>query len=225
MKVFADNIWSIDYTLPMPGADMPARATLVRHPSGKLTLIAPVKMTEETVNEIKILGEVESIVAPNAFHHLYVKAAKRAFPSAKLYCTPALKEKRKDIEWDEELQSGAFNEELECLEIEGTKKFQEFVFFHKPSQSLIVMDSLFNLGKVKGWGQIFYRLFGTYNKTAVSRLFNLLCDDKTKAHQSFQKMMNWPFENIIMAHGTPITTKARETFVTAAKERGIHLQA
>jgi hypothetical protein len=54
-------------------------------------------------DKLDALGEVCHIVAPNSLHHLFLPEWKRAYPSAKLYAPPGLREKRKDIEFEGDL--------------------------------------------------------------------------------------------------------------------------
>jgi hypothetical protein len=218
---FAENIWTIESSLPVLGSRMGLRSTLIRHASGQLTMISPVKMSEKLRAQIAVLGEVENIVAPNGFHHLYVPAARRAFPEAKAYASPALFKKRPDIAWTGEIPLHGFHSDLLVTRLEGQPAFQEHVFFHTPSKTLIVTDLVFNLGRLPGWGSLLFRLFGTYNRPAISRLFWLFTRDKALMRESLKSILAWPFESIVMAHGEPIRAEAREVFLRILRERRV----
>ena len=71
--------------------------TVVRLPGPKLLLHSPLAATEELVREVKALGHVAYLVAPNRFHHLYVGEWLKACPDASVYVAPGLEEKRPDL--------------------------------------------------------------------------------------------------------------------------------
>ena len=64
----------------LPGVHLPLRCTLVKLPSGALWMHSPVALRPAVAEEIRQLGEVVSIVAPNGFHHLFVKQAREHSP-------------------------------------------------------------------------------------------------------------------------------------------------
>ncbi|HRO67346.1 MAG TPA: hypothetical protein PL182_07270, partial [Pseudobdellovibrionaceae bacterium] len=66
-------------------------------------------------------------------------------------------------------------------------------------------------------------LFGTYRRFAVSRFFLGMVKDQAAFEASLKEVLNWPFENIVMAHGEAVTGKGREMFLAALKERGIEV--
>ena len=172
MERIADGIWGIECTVaPGPGVHMKTRTTVVRKPRGGLWLHSPCDMDDATAAEVDALGAVEEIVAPNLFHHLFLADALRRWPGATLHGPPGLAEKRQDLD---SCQSLAPSESwLDCfrvLAIDGMPKFQEYVFYHQPSRTLVATDLVFNEPEGMNLStRIFFRLFGTYGKLAVSR--------------------------------------------------------
>src|SRR5881392_161322 len=76
---------------------MPLASTVLRLPDGKVLIYAPGKFDDEQLGAIDALGEVAYIVAPNLFHHLYVKKSVERWPNAKVLGAPGLESKRKDL--------------------------------------------------------------------------------------------------------------------------------
>ena len=62
--------------LPTPlrflGLEVGARMTIVRLSGSKLLLHSPIEETPELVREVRALGTVAHIIAPNRLHHLFV---------------------------------------------------------------------------------------------------------------------------------------------------------
>ena len=198
----SEGIFCIRKPFQLGGLELGVRATFVRLGDGKLWLVSPVDFSEEDVNFISSQGRVAAVVAPNLFHHLYLKQAKQRFPEAQFFYAPGLDQKRSHFSFDGPALAHPWSLELsECL-LEGMPRFNEVVYFHKASRSLIVTDLFFNLQQIKGWrGQLISRMMGTYNRPAVSRLFRLMMKDKHKVKNSLKTILSWDFERVIMAHG------------------------
>jgi hypothetical protein len=113
-----------------------------------------------------------------------------------------------------------YSDELEILELKGSSRVNETVFFHKSTRTLITTDACFNLLNPKGWGAPFiYRVFDNYKKFSVSKLFLLAHRDKKLLSQSFQKMMAWDFDKIVMAHGEIIEGGGKSLFEKSLQAR------
>jgi len=82
-------------------------------------------------------------------------------------------------------------------------KVQEWVFFHRASQTLIVTDLVFNLLETSGLlTPVFLTLFGTRGRFAQSRLFKGMIRDRAAYDASITKLLKWPVRRVLMAHGT-----------------------
>ena len=95
----ADDIWMEPRELRFFGVELGTRMTVVRLRSGGLFVHSPVALDRPTREAIDALGSVTAIVAPNLFHHLYVRDWARAYPGASLSACPGLATKRKDVAW------------------------------------------------------------------------------------------------------------------------------
>lgn len=215
------NLKFFESQIQMPLVKVGLRSTLVTLNAGPV-LISPIRFSDNDLKELQKTPPV-AIVAPNAFHHLYVSKAKTNFPSARLYAAPALQEKRADVAWDEVLNAEIwpYRDELPLVIVEGMPKFNEAVFFHRDSKTLIVTDLLFNLKNQTGWrAKFLFGIMGTLNRPAVSRLFSMVTKDRKRARASILEILKFDFENIVMAHGEIITGNGKQIFEQACRERG-----
>ncbi|MBN9268389.1 MAG: DUF4336 domain-containing protein, partial [Hyphomicrobium sp.] len=98
---FDDEIWIADGPeVAVVGFRYPTRMAIIRLSDGGLFIWSPVALTQSLGAAVDILGPVRHIVAPNSLHHVFVPDWKRAYPHAKLYAPPGLRQKRKDIAFD-----------------------------------------------------------------------------------------------------------------------------
>jgi hypothetical protein len=100
------------------------------------------------------------------------------------------------------------------IPIFGMPNVNETAFFHKSSRTLIVTDLVFNLQNINGWANsLIFRLFGTYKKPALSRLFLSQVQDKSTFIASIEKLCQLEFENILLPHGESLLGNGKSTFL------------
>lgn len=201
----AQDIWTTASSQVFLGMDVGSRMTVVRLASGFLLVHSPLRPTDAIRRELSALGEVRFIIAPNKYHHLYAGEFAAAFPDARLYGAPGLAEKRKDLRFHGTLsdEPEAFWEDsLNQHVFQGIPAVNEVVFFHPVSRTVIFTDLVFNFSSDLTPGQkLFALLDGVYEKTAVSRLTRyILLGDRKKARLSADKILEWDFDRVVLAH-------------------------
>jgi hypothetical protein len=205
------------------GPKLPLRSTLVTLKSGHRILISPVKFTDAQLAELK-QSPPHALVAPNKLHHLYIKKAAEDLNVTTIFVAPGLEKKRPDIEWPVILsdKTWIYQDELPMLVLKGIPALNECVFFHKETKTLIVTDLFFNLFDLPdNFSSLLFKMLGTFNRPAISRLTLLVTRDKKALRASLTEILKWDFDRMVMAHGKVIESGAKEIFINAAKERGL----
>ncbi|MFO0667684.1 MAG: DUF4336 domain-containing protein [Polyangiaceae bacterium] len=198
-----------------PGMRLPVRATLLALASGDLVLVSPVAFDEDTQRAIDAKGRVAHIVAPNTFHHLFLKGAMERWPSAKVHGARGLAKKRPDLVMhavfgDDRFPFGA---DVECVLVGGMPSFNEVVLFHCASRTLVVTDLIFNFGgsaNARGFlAPLALTVFGTRGRLAQSRLFLSAVKDREAFVKSGREIMALDFDRLVVAHGETIDAGAK----------------
>ncbi|HEY6725813.1 MAG TPA: DUF4336 domain-containing protein [Polyangiaceae bacterium] len=210
----AAQLWGAEHDLFLPGGvHFRGRMTVARLHDGSLVLHSPIPIDDALARSLAELGPVKHLIAPNAFHHLHLVQALERYPQAALYGPQALAAKRTDLSFAD-LASGTASEwsaELQPLLHAGAPKFDEVVFLHAPSRTLLVTDYFFNIRECRGWLTPWVlRTSGAYKKFAQSRWWRWVVADKPQARESAAQMLAWPFERIVPAHGEVVTERAHE---------------
>ncbi|MEL6544533.1 MAG: hypothetical protein AAFQ82_07890 [Myxococcota bacterium] len=218
LEQVSEDIWVVPGEVKlMPGAFLPARATVIRLEDG-LWVHSPVRLQEEDAAQIDTLGAVKTLVAPNNLHHLFIKRWQERWPEAKMVGARGLKKKRADLEFDGTLDEDVQWPAIESLFVGGAPAWGETVFFHSSSQTLVCTDLLFNLGahNTRGWLTPWVlRMAGAWHKPMQSRLVRTVVKDRPRAGAAVKRILDWPFERIIMAHGDVVEADARQTLERA----------
>jgi hypothetical protein len=217
MKQLHSDLWISDSPLRFLGLEVGARMTVVRLPGGKLLLHSPIAATADLVRDVKALGPVAYLVAPNRLHHLFVGDWQRACPDASTYVAPGLDTKRADLAITgvlaEEPEPGWMGSVDQVL-LGGFPFANEVVFFHRPSATLIATDLAFNIGPSSPpLTRLAFRLGGAYGRLSPTLLERILVRDRAAFRQSLERILAWPFERVVMAHGEVSEKGGREELV------------
>jgi hypothetical protein len=205
LKQLHADLWVADAPLRFIGLQLGARMTVVRLDGAKLLLHSPIAATPELVREVRALGSVSYLVAPNRFHHLHIGEWLENCPEASLYAAPGLAEKRPDLK-----VTGVLTDEpepgwaslLDQVLMGGFPFANEVVFFHRPSKSLIATDLAFNVGPSSPpLTRLAFRLSRTYGRLAPTLLERLLVRDRQAFRRALERILEWPFKRVIVAHG------------------------
>lgn len=87
----APGLWRLERQLRMPGGlSLPIASAIFRLPSGRLFVHAPITLDGAAEQSIHALGSPSVLLAPNAFHHLFIADHHRAFPAAAIFYAPGL---------------------------------------------------------------------------------------------------------------------------------------
>ena len=92
--------------------------------------------------------------------------------------------------------------------VRGNRITTEAALFHRASRTAIFADLLqqFPLGWFKGWRAIVARLdLMVAAEPSVPRKFRIAFTDRQAAREGFSRILAWPAEKVLFAHGTPIT--------------------
>lgn len=209
----ASDLWTADHELIMPGGvPFPTRMTVVRLEDGALSLISPIPLDDAIARELASLGQVRHLIAPNLLHHLHLGPAAARYPEAKIMGPVGLAAKKPGLTiLPIDFESGSLGGALAAITVEGAPKFGETAFFHAPSRSLIVADLVFNVERPPSWKTSMLLLTtGTRGKLAQSRIWSFALADKRAAAASSQRILEWDFDRLIVAHGDVIPTGAKD---------------
>jgi hypothetical protein len=215
---FADNVWIADMPLRFAGISVGARMTVVKLSDGRLLLHSPISPSDELRAEVEKLGRPSLLLAPNKYHHLYVKHWMDAYPDAQAWAAPGLAKKRQDVTFTGQVEdaAGPWAPDLEHLCWRGAPMVNEVPLYHRASRTLICCDLVHNLGADRpGMTKLIFSLLGGYGAVKTNFLDKMATRDRPAARASLERVLAWDFDRLIMAHGTPVQTGAHAAIENA----------
>lgn len=216
------DIWIADGpSVSFFGFPYPTRMTLVRLSDGGLWLCSPIEFSDELAETVAALGPVEHLVSPNKIHHLFLGQWAQAWPGAKLWASPGLARRRRDLSFDGELGDAAepaWESDIDQLIFRGSFALEEVVFFHRASRSAIITDLVqkFDPATQRGWRGLLMRLDGLVGpEGSTPREWRLTFWNRRAARESLRKAMGWNPRRLIIAHGQWVRENGREALARA----------
>lgn len=200
---WAEDVWTDTRRAKFFGVETGSRMTIVRLSEGGLFVLSPVALDDDTRRAVDALGEVRAVVAPSIFHHLHVQSWMSAYPKAVFGACPGLEWKRTDLAWSFVLGDQAhpiWAKDLGQVYFSARRE-NEIDFWHEKSGTLIVTDALLNLSKHEDFStRVAARLMGN-DAPGVGWLEPFMVRDKKLARRQVDRILEWPFRRIILAHG------------------------
>ncbi|PRQ05822.1 hypothetical protein ENSA5_01420 [Enhygromyxa salina] len=219
LREIAEDLWTAEAEIAVAGMPLATRMTVIRRPDGSLILHSPIDIDDALADELDALGPVTQLLAPSRFHHLYLLGAERRWPDAKLWGAPGLPDKRRDLIFDEVLGDAtpaALADTLDTRLFAGLPLASEVVVFHRRSKTLIVCDLVFNIHHSRSRASRWYlRASGAWQRCAQTPLIRALIRDRSAARRSLERIFEWDFERLIMAHGEIVERGARAVLADA----------
>ncbi len=215
-KPVAPDVWIVDgpaVTLTLLGADFsfPTRMTIVRLPDGGIWCHSPVALDDALRREMEALGPVRHLVSPNKLHYLHIAEWQRAWPQATAWASPGVRERAAghghELRFDHDLTdeppaawAGAIDQHL----FRGSHFFQEMVFFHRASATLVLADLIENFepDKLQRRWRWLVELAGATapdGKAPVDMRMTFWHRDRARASRA--RLLAWRPERVILAHG------------------------
>lgn len=200
--IVPNSVWCAQQPLKFGPISLTTRMTIVRLRDGSLWVHSPISPTAELIAELKAVGEVRYVIAPNKSHHLYFLPFVGAHPSAQAYVAVGLDTKRPELGRFPQIPLQApWGDELQGFFIDGLPVINETVWFHADSGTLIVTDLLFCFSATnQGLIALISRILGVRGQLGMSRTMKLMTKDKRALARSVAPLLTLPLQRVIVAH-------------------------
>jgi hypothetical protein len=213
LREFGPGIWVADGpVVPFVfGFPYPTRMAAIRLSDGGLFIWSPIELSDSLRNEIDALGLVRYLISPNFLHHLFLGQWKSAYPQARLFASPGLRKRRKDLAFDADLGDApdpGWEADVDQVLVRGSFVMTEVVFFHRASRTAIFADLIENLPRnwFRSWRGLLARLDGIVAPNpGAPREWRASFVGRRSARAAMERILAWPIERVLIAHGEPAT--------------------
>jgi hypothetical protein len=219
---FADSLWTATTPIRFAGTWFPHVMTVIRLADGGILLHSPCQPSDSLRRAIARIGRVSDVVAPNWFHDLYLSEYREFYPDATFWGPAFLQRQRRSI-IDRALDVTTrppWDTELPYVSLSGLLSFDESVFFHVTTRTLIVADLLMNASVGNDAPMVTrlgYRLFGLDGRLRVFPILRWFgASSRGSLRATAQQIFAWDPQRLIVSHGKPVeqyvTVKLRSAF-------------
>ncbi|ATB33820.1 DUF4336 domain-containing protein [Melittangium boletus] len=216
-KPLVENVWLVDGPVVRMAAygthiPFPSRMTIVRLANGDLWLHSPTALSEALRRRVESLGRVAHLVSPNKIHYAHIAAWKAAYPDARAWASPGVRERAASqgiaVSFDAELGEASppeWEAEIDQLVFRGSRFMEEVIFLHRASRTLVLADLIenFEADHVRPGLRRLARFAGSLHpdgKMPVDLRLTFL-GRKAQARACLERMLAWRPERIVLAHG------------------------
>ncbi len=215
------NVWTMAFPLKIAGVDIRRVVTILRLSTGRLIVHSTAPFAPGDIAAIRKLGEPGWLVDALLRHDTYAGQGRRAFPEIPYLAPPGF-----SVEGAESLTPPPpeWAGEVEVEAIDGAPDFGEIAIFHAESRTLVVADLLVNFPGEKGmWESCVLKIGGVggHSDPGMTRPFKHAIEDMAAFAASVRRVLEWDFERIVVGHGEPILTGAKEKLRETLKSAGV----
>jgi hypothetical protein len=208
LESIGEDIWTCFMPMRLFGLAFNSRMTIIRLKNGRLWVHSPIKKTENLLTEIKALGDIQYLIAPNLLHHLFIGDWKSEFPNAEILAPKGLSKKRPDLDITHELHNVESVDEIEICQILGMPQVNEYLFFHHKSQTLILTDLCFYQKEATGLTGFYFWLNNVKNQMNSPKLVLWSIKNKADFLSSLEQTRSYSIRQISMCHNLVLTESA-----------------
>lgn len=213
-RELTDGLWVADRPQSFVGTQIGTRMSVIRLNDGGLFVHSPVPLGWQTRYEIDGMGPVKAVVAPNRFHHLYVRDFAEQFPNVPTFAAPGLQEKRPDLRFRNVLSDTPdplWEGQIDQVVFRAMPLLNEVVFCHRATRTLLLTDLAFNVHNTASrLTRLLLQLDGAFGKFGVGHLEKRFIRDRSVARRCIDQVLAWDFDRIILAHGKVVETGGKE---------------
>lgn len=211
LEAFGPDLWIAEGPIAsFYGFAYPTRMAVIRLADGTLFVWSPVALTPDLKSAADALGRVAHLVSPNKLHHLSLGDWKSAYPDARLYASPGLAARRRDLSFAAALGNDpepAWAGEIDQILVTGSRAMTEAVFFHRKSRTALFADLIQNFprGWFKGWRGIVARLDGIVAPhPGAPREWRMSFTHRAQARAALRRILAWGPQQVVIAHGAMV---------------------
>jgi Domain of unknown function (DUF4336) len=204
---FGEALWVADGPVcSFYGFPYPTRMAVIRLENGDLFVWSPISLDDELRAAVDGLGRVGHLVEPNALHHLFLPDWIKAYPDARTYAPPGLKNKRRDIRFNVELgetADPAWAGQIDQIALKGSVALTELFFFHRRSRTALICDSIQSFPRdwFKGWRGLLARLDGIVQPgIGAPREWRLSFLNRKIARTAVERLLALAPDRVVLAH-------------------------
>ncbi|UVO54585.1 hypothetical protein [Sphingomonas sp. SUN039] len=220
VEAVTDGIWCLNSHFLSLGCKGSLRMTTISTSEG-LILYSPVHLDDAHVVQIGELGRVSVIVAPNLYHHLFLRECATTFRPARILLPQGLAEKIGPIAGSEVIDGQtriAPEAEIEQFTFAG-HRIRETILYHRSSKTLVTSDLIYNYTTDQFPSErLWFKMIGCYGSPKVAFYHRFSIKDKSSAVALVEWVRLRQVDRIIMSHGRIFESlQAGDVFVEAWK--------
>lgn len=208
LEPIGPNIWVANGTeIKFMGLLLGTRSTIVRLDDGSVWMHSPVSYNSDLAAEVENLGPLRNLIAPNVYHHFFLKEWQDHYPNAELIGPRDLPAKRPDLAFSallDSLRCDPWSDDIDRVVFTGSRAFDEHVFFHRVSRTAIITDLIVNvrLDGQSTFGRLIAHIEGVAHPNGrTPLLYRIGMQDRAAGAKAVAAILDWGATQAVISHG------------------------
>jgi hypothetical protein len=196
--------------LRMPLCSLERRMTVVRLKDGRLAVYSALALDETQMRALEAFGSPAFLIVPNRYHHLDASSWKQRYPNLIVVAPPGARARIEQVVPVDTCAPEFHDEAVRFIEVPGTGGREAALEVREGERlTLVLNDIVGNLPQDDGW--VLRALGFASNAPRVPRMAKrMLVKDAQALRRQFEAWAEQPVERILVSHGRPIISHARE---------------
>ena len=220
LKELDAGLWIGEMRASRVGFEFGARMTVIRLPDAGLWIHSPIALTAEWKAELDAIGPVRAVLSPSKMHYEHVPELAAAYPEARVFAVPnsaaAVRKKCRVDGILTDTPDPLWSAVMEQAQVAGSRLYDEVVFLHRPTRTLILTDLCFNIPESSSWStRLWARALGVLGRLSVSRSLRPTLRDRRQFLAFLDRVLAWDFDRVLITHGDCVLTDGKDAFLRA----------
>ena len=211
------SVLTVTGTIPMPLTKLERRMTVVRLRDGRLVVYSAIALDEPQMGALENFGRPAFLVVPNDMHRQDAFAWKQRYPGSTVIAAAGARTKVEEVVPVDTSTPDFGDDAVRFVEVAGTGGRESALEVHEGGEiTLVLNDVVGNLPKESG--MVLRALGFAGERPRIPRMAKrMLVKDANALRTQLEGWAEQPVERILVSHGRPIVTNARETLREMAR--------
>lgn len=208
LREIGDRLWCAEAPGRAHGVELGERMAVVKLDGDGLLLVGPIAPTHALRTALDRIGTVRHLCVPNLQCFEHVNRWASAYPHAERWAPSLVGASAQDPKLAplsvlrDEGPGPPWRSELDFRHVDGLPSLDEVVFYHGASRSLVVTDVAVSIPRrLSLLARAYLRLSLGGLALGPTRDTRWLVTNRAALNRSIQRVLEWPFERIVVRRG------------------------
>ena len=207
IEKLAENLYTVEGTLPMPLGETTRHMTIAKLASGGLAIFSAIALDEARMAKLESLGTPAFLIVPSGIHRIDSKPWKERYPQLHVIAPENACVRVSEVVDVDSTEPDLGDPNVTLQYVPGTKRRELYMIVNTPTgKTLVVNDIIFNVPAIDGWRGWPFKLlgFGFGHPSMPTLVKRKLVANDNEVKGQLRAWAHEGYERLTVAHGKPL---------------------